>query len=199
MTNYGISLNPNRCCLLQPPTGRTPGCLYLVLDDQNVWKLELNDPVITPHRTSLPASAPAPKDKTTSPSVASLNFDFVSEHIRSAIDSNSFALTEVNHPSVEIKYTINGVQCEGTLTGFSPCSPAELVKTVSKELHKTYGKLSDIQDLATSRGIELNIETTTNDIAMVEKIQQAELRRKNLSTVNPTIRAKKVTKGFGSK
>lgn len=196
MATFGISLSGAKSCILQPPSGKNPGALYLVLD-QETWKLELSDQIITPHRTALPVqSASSNSDK--SLSVSSVNFEFVTELLRSAIDSNSFTLTN-NPASVKIKYTINGVACEGDLSGFAMCHPVEIIKCMAKELNRMYGKVSDIQELATSRGIELSVETTKNEVALVEKIQQAELRRKNLSTINPNLRAKKVTKGFGSK
>lgn len=73
------------------------------------------------------------------------------------------------------------------------------MKTLVSEMHRAYDKINDMTETSRARGLDLEEDERTLDLAAMERMQQADLRRRNLSAVNPTVRAKKVAKGFGYK
>ena len=196
MANFGISTVQDACVVLQAPTTRQVGVLYLASSDGSVYKLDLSDAVVTPHRTALGVVHHVAKGERP-PSPSALNFTFVNDHVRPAVDNTAYTV-EVG-TTIRFRYTVNGVECGGAFSGFKVTSVMELMRAVGNELHRVYDKVHDMVEVAAARGVELEEDASRNQVAEAERIHQAELRRKNLSAVNPMIRAKKITKGFGAR
>ena len=183
-----ISKNQDACVLLQPASAQQSGTLFIVSDLNKVVRLELTETVVSLHRTSLGLEDPLTKGA----SANVLNFTFVNEHLRKAINTNSYAITAESR--LNLTYTINAVTAQAELSGFVPCNALDLMRVVTRELHRAYDRMHDMTETAESHGIQL--EEPEIDIATVERMHQAEARRKNLSAVNPNMRAKTVSKGF---
>lgn len=204
---FGVSIPKvpaESCLLLAPPLGRQTGEVF-VIHVSRVWKLELTDDVLSEHRNKLGITY-EPAKKVAKPhtnSEAVLNYEFVHDHVKPAVNALDYTiyLSEDGPPSVDLKYTVNHVPCRSDLAGFTTTTAIELMKTMSKELHRVYDVVHEMKETASAQGVDLSTVNSSagNHLAVVEKLQQAELRRANLSSVNPNMRSKKVTKGFGSK
>ena len=157
--------------------------------------MDLTDRTVTPHRESLSISEPSIKG--VSQSEAQLNYEFIQGPMKDAINDNKFTVRE--NRAVSFKYLVGGITCTGELQGFVPSNPLDYAKQLDKELHRVYDRLHDIHEQAYGAGVTLSGEAHEGGPQQVEKIQQAEVKRKNLSVVNPMMRAKKVQKGFGGK
>ena len=193
--HFGASISQKNGLVLQPATGRQPGVIFLVSEPQGCYKLELTDTAFTPHRMALNLAPDTSKNEKEMSSVT-LNGLFVNEHMKLAIDKGSFRVHD--DLSVTLTYNISGIEYVGLLKGFSQCSFLEMLRGVASEIHRAYDRIHDMIETAANRGLDLK-ENDTDEVVEAERIQQAELRRKNLSAVNPMMRAKKVAKGFGSK
>ncbi len=204
---FGVSLPKvptDVCVVLAPPLGKQLGSIFIV-DRIKVWKLDLTDSVLSQHRNKLGIPyEPAKKiAKLPTPSEAVLNYEFVHDHMKSSVNTMDYVIEvpDEGPPSLELKYTVNHVPCKSSFTTFTLSTATELMRTVSKELHRAYDSMHDLRETASAQGIDLTTVNGhgSNDISVIEKLQQADLRRANLSSLNPNARSKKVTKGFGSK
>lgn len=204
---FGVSfpkIPDETCVLLVPPLGRQVGIMFLV-DRINVWKLDLNDTVLSEHRNNLGITYEPAKKVSKGPvtSESVLNYEFVHDHMKQAVNALDYTIQVHDHEtlSVDLKYTVNHVVCRSSFSGFSPSNVIEIMRNVSRELHRVYESIHDIKEIASAQGIDLTTISGNGakDLSVIEKLQQAELRRANLSSVNPNVRSKKVTKGFGGK
>lgn len=185
--------------VLQAPSARTPATIFLVTDSRGAFRLDLVEHVIAAHRAALPITDHIRKAEKSASTSVLLNFEFVNEYTRAAVSNGSYSVTTTQDPVVSMKYVITGVKCTSDLAGFKRCSIMDLMKTLGSELNRAYDRINDMIETSRARGLDLEEDERTLDFAAMERVQQADKRRKNLSAVNPTVRAKKVAKGFGSK
>ena len=108
----------------------------------------------------------------------------ITPEIKRAIETGKYTVSD--SPSVCV--------CGENFLDFVPCTSLHLVQILGSELSRSYGKLHDIIEEAKAQGA---VFCETKPVSN-EKIHSAEIRRKNLSSINPNVRAKKVTKGFSN-
>ena len=179
----------DRGLVLQPANGKNPGSLFLV-DNLGVDRIDLTDSVITSLRTELHVP---PTDAEKGMSNSALNYAFVNDIMKAAIESNSYTITD---NVVTFRFMINGVQYSGSISGFRPSGFIDVLRTLTKELHKQYDSVTDMIKTAREKGIELELESTTTDFDIAEQMRKKQLTAKYFSSVRPGVRSASVKKGF---
>jgi hypothetical protein len=186
---FGLSVQSENALVLQPAVGRAPGVLFLVSEDQT-YRLDLNDAVVTPHRTEL--NVPSTTSNQTATSGA-MNYAFVNETMKTAIDSNSYSVAD---NCVFFKYMIDGVQYSATLKAFKKTPMVDVMRVMTKEMHKQYDSVNDLIQTAREKGIELESESTVNDFDIAEQMKKKQMTAKYFSSVRPGVRSASTKKGF---
>jgi len=207
-SEFGLSVTRDGkfCVILEPPIGRTLGKLLLGnLNNNTAHVLSLTPEVLSDHRSKLgvPESQQF-KQLQSGASANVMNYHFAHEILKPAVNTGSFTIDASDigtvSPQVDFKYIINGITCTASFSLDKITNFPDITKILIGEIHRCYDRMNEMKEIATGHGIDISLnESALTDIATIERVQQAEARRRNLSAVNPTQRAtKKIAKGFGS-
>jgi hypothetical protein len=200
-SELGLSLTKDGkyCVILEPPVGRAVGKVIVAnLSSTHSKSAILTAEVLNTHRSVLGISD-TQQLKHLPPGSSSnvLNYHFVHDVMKKAVNSGSFTI-DAEERLIEFKYIINGVTCKAGLELNTQKPFGDVTRCLVTEIHRCYEQMHVMKESAISQGIDISLIEPVADIAAIERVQQAEARRRNLSTVNPTQRAaKKITKGFG--
>jgi hypothetical protein len=183
--------------ILQPPTDTVKGVVF-VMKEEKCWKLELNDTVVTPHRTLLNIPESVPKGETP-PSATIANYTFLNGPVKEAVGKGCFDVMFEDEPTLALRYSICGAEYSGKFEAFIQCTCLEMVKAMTNELNRVYTDVEFMLKDASDQGLTMELKSEKIDPIQAQKIREMNMLRKHVSAANPLVRAKKVQKGFGSK
>ena len=197
---FGLSLlsGDKQGLILQPPSEKARGILFIVKDEQ-AWKLELTESLVSQHRSHVAIPEQAAKGQEPTPSSVA-NYNFVNDVLKSSVNSGTYDVEFTDRlPSVKLRYLVVGVEYTGKFEGFVPSSFLDVLKATIVELNRVYSDVEGLIKDASDQGLSLELKSEKLDPLKAQRIKEMSMLRKHVSAANPLVRAKKVQKGFGSK
>ena len=194
---FGLSLQSagKRAVILQPPNDKSKGAIF-VSECEKVWRLELSDSMVAQHRIAAGIPEPIPKQD----SVAA-NYAFINDTLKEAVNRGSFdvVIQEDTSISVRFRYCIASVDHSGVFAGFTEASLIDLLRATTIELNRVYSDIEVMLKDASDQGLTLDLKSEKIDPLKAQKIKEMSLMRKHVSAADPTVRNKKIQRGFGSR